>query len=78
MGQSSELEREIKQKTGGQAGGPARNLGAMAPPDPPLESPPITRRLACHKVTSMHRRTGRRFTGGVEKICTENNNLPSN
>jgi len=23
-----------------------------------------------------HRRTGRHFTGGAEKICLENNNLP--
>jgi len=23
-----------------------------------------------------HRRTGRHFTGGAEKICPENNNLP--
>jgi len=32
MGQSSELEREIKQKTGGQAGGPPKNLGGPWPP----------------------------------------------
>jgi len=24
----------------------------------------------------VHRRTGRHFTGGAEKICPENNNLP--
>jgi len=35
MGQSSELEREIKQKTGGQAGGPVKNLGSM-----PLQATP--------------------------------------
>jgi len=23
-----------------------------------------------------HRRTGRHFTGGAEKVCPENNNLP--
>ena len=36
MGQSSELEREIKQKTGGQAGGAAKYLGGHGPPGPPL------------------------------------------
>ena len=26
--------------------------------------------------SDIHRRTGRHFTGGAEKICPENNNLP--
>jgi len=28
------------------------------------------------KDTRNHRRTGRHFTGGAEKFCPENNNLP--
>ena len=42
MGQSSELEREIKQKTvwGGKRGASQKSGGAMAhPAPPPLESP---------------------------------------
>ena len=40
MGQSSELEREIKQKSGGESGGASQKSGgAMASPGPPLESP---------------------------------------
>jgi len=40
MGQSSEFEREIKQKTGGASGGASQKSGgAMAPPGTPLESP---------------------------------------
>jgi len=36
MGQSSELEREIKQKTGGASGAASQKSGeAMAPPGPP-------------------------------------------
>jgi len=30
----------------------------------------------CKYVSWSHRRTGRHFTGGAEKICPENNNLP--
>ena len=37
--QSRELEREIKQKTGGTNGGPAKNLGGKAHQGPPWESP---------------------------------------
>jgi len=40
MGQSRELEPEIKQKTGGASGGASQKSGrAMVPPGPPLESP---------------------------------------
>jgi len=40
MGLSSELERKIKQKTGGARGvGSQKYGGAMVPPGPPLESP---------------------------------------
>jgi len=45
--QSNELEREIKQKTGGASRGPAKNLGgAIAHPGLPLE-PPLWRYHCC-------------------------------
>jgi len=45
MGQSSELEREIRQKTGGASGGASQKSG------PPLESP-LPLRLS-HKVFAL-------------------------
>jgi len=34
-------------------------------------------RICCHHYSAYHhRRTGRHFTGGAEKFCPENNNLP--